>query len=154
MKCDLCDKNESKYKYFEVDSNTVKELHICEECARKKGIITQLNKSKTLSGRKKCKNCSLSFQEFKKDNKLGCKHCYDSFRNRLRMILRQIHPDVKHCGKEITKNPEIISVKNRIRKLQKKLEVKVQKEKYEEAVNLRDKIEEYQKELENLRGTQ
>lgn len=151
MKCDLCGDNDAKYKYYEVDAEGIREMNICNKCAHRKGIDfaprTQEQKVENI----KCKECGLSFKEFKKTNHLGCPECYNNFRSKLDSILLQTHPGIVHKGKKPVKNARLLSMKKEIRGLQETLEDYVKKEKYEEAVHIRDKIEKYQEELKSIR---
>lgn len=151
MKCEICGQNKAKYKYYEVDSDSVKELNICEDCALKKGIAVKETKGDFSSVKSRCSNCQTTFSEFKKSNMLGCPECYSAFKSKLDIILRQVHPGLKHEGKVPVRDTEIIDMKKEIRELKKKLDLFVKQEKFEEAVKLRDKIEKQEKKLESMR---
>jgi protein arginine kinase activator len=151
MKCDLCGNNEAKYKYYEVDSEGVREMNICSECAHRKGIDFSPRTQELKVDNIVCKNCNLSFKEYKKKNRLGCTECYINFRSKIDSILLQTHNSLIHKGKKPVKNAKLLSMKKEIRELQKTLEDSVKKEKYEEAVHIRDKIEKYQEELKSIR---
>jgi len=151
MKCDLCGKNEAKYKYYEVDSNSIRELNICDECAQKKGIDFASRKAQVEQENIECHGCGLSFKEFKENNLLGCPECYNSFRSKLKIIFKQMHPDTIHTGKELIKDVRVLNMKKEIRELQQQLQNYVAKEKYEEAVQIRDKIEKCQLEIKSLK---
>ncbi len=152
MKCDLCGKNEAKYKYYEVDSEGIRELHICNECAKKKGITFSSRVQQSKEENIKCLNCGLSFREFKKTSLLGCPECYSNFQSKLDVILMQIHPGTTHKGKTPVKDVRLLSMKKEIKELQKRLEDYVKNEKFEEAVRIRDTIEKCQAELKSIRG--
>ncbi|MCK4526562.1 UvrB/UvrC motif-containing protein [candidate division WOR-3 bacterium] len=150
MKCDLCGKNNAKYKYYEVNSNSIKELNICGECAKKKGIDFTLKVSKSPTKNIICPGCGLKFSSFKKNNRLGCSECYNAFHSKLKVIFKQIQPDITNRGKKPIKDVRVLSMKKELRELQRNLEDYVNMEKYEEAVQIRNKIEEYQQKLKSI----
>lgn len=152
MKCELCGMNNAKYKYYEVDSDKVHEINICEECAREKGVGGK-NKEDTLVDRSKvCPNCGLTFSEYKDSGNLGCVECYGIFYDEIKIFLKESQLGVLHKGKEPVNNTKILIVKKEILEMKKKLESYVEGEKFEEAVKLRDKIEERKEELKAIRG--
>lgn len=152
MKCELCGIDNAKYKYYEVDSDKVREINICEECAREKGIDGK-NKEETLADRNKvCPNCGLTFVEYKDSGSLGCIECYKIFNDEIKIFLKESQLGILHKGKEPVSNSKILIVKKEILEMKKKLESYVEGEKFEEAVKLRDKIEERKEELKSIRG--
>jgi len=151
MKCDLCNNKDAKYKYYEVDSDGVREMNICKECAQRKGIDFPSRTQQSNTENIECQSCGHSFKDFKETNHLGCPECYSNFRSKLDVILMQIHPGTTHKGKKPVKDGRLVSMKKEIRELQKMLEDYVKKEKYEEAVHIRNKIEKYQEELKSIR---
>jgi len=42
MRCGLCKKNEATIHYTEVINNKVQKIHLCEACARERGIDVEL----------------------------------------------------------------------------------------------------------------
>ncbi|MCE5230090.1 UvrB/UvrC motif-containing protein [bacterium] len=46
-----------------------------------------------------CKNCGLSFEDYRKNLLLGCSECYDSFHDYLVADLRRFHGDTRHVGR-------------------------------------------------------
>jgi protein arginine kinase activator len=152
MKCELCGINNAKYKYYEVDSDKVREINICEECAKEKGIDGK-NKEETRADRDKaCPNCGLTFIEYKDSGGLGCVGCYKIFNDEIKIFLKESQLGISHKGKEPVSNSKILIVKKEILEMKKKLESYVEGEKFEEAVKLRDKIEERKEELKSIRG--
>lgn len=172
MLCDMCHKNNSTVHLTEIIDNQVTELHLCEECARKKsaemeqhfGLADLLaglaDFGKSVADVKggeivKCKNCGLTFEDFKKIGRLGCSECYSAFKSNLEPLLKRIHGSTHHIGKApagkapgkmkvVTKAkakieaPELMQLKERLQKA-------IQLEEFEEAAKLRDKIRELEK---------
>ncbi|MEO0292689.1 MAG: UvrB/UvrC motif-containing protein [candidate division WOR-3 bacterium] len=152
MKCDLCGNNEAKFKYYEVDSDKVREMNICEGCAREKGIESKIEEEPIGEKNKVCGNCGLSFEEYNETKTLGCPDCYKTFNKWIKISLKKIQKDVVHRGKEAIRNSRIMDVKREIQELKRKLESFVESERFEEALKLRDEIEKRKKELKAIRG--
>lgn len=152
MKCDLCGAEGANYKYYEVYSDNVREINICEDCARKKGVDVKSREDSQVSKNKICPTCGLKFSEYRDYKQLGCVDCYKAFYENIQRYLKDTQLDIIHKGKEPVKNTKVLSVKKEISEMKRKLEVFVEKEKFEEAVELRDKIEERKEELKTIRG--
>lgn len=152
MKCDLCGADGAKFKYYEVYSDNVREINICEECARKKGVDVKNKDDSQVSKDKVCPTCGLTFDEYKDSNQLGCVDCYKTFYDQIQVHLKDSQLGLVHNGKEPVKNTKVLFVKKEILELKQKLENSVEEEKFEEAVELRDRIEERKKELRTIRG--
>jgi protein arginine kinase activator len=152
MKCELCGANNAKYKYYEVDSDTIREINICEQCAREKGVDIKNKEDSVVIENGICPACGLTLKEYKESNSLGCLECYKSFKDQIKASLKESQLGVLHKGKEPVGNSEVIFVKKEILEMKKKLDGYVENEKFEEAVKLRDKIEERKEELRSIRG--
>lgn len=152
MKCELCGKGEAKYKYYEVDSDTVREINICEKCAREKGIDFRKKEETSAGNNEVCPNCGLTFKEYKDSRSLGCVECYRAFSDRLKAFFTESQLGVAHKGKKPVRSTKILFVKKEILEMKRKLEGYVEDEKFEEAVKLRDKIEKRKEKLKTIRG--
>ena len=91
MLCDLCNKNQATVHLTEIIDEQMSELHLCEECARKKSIQMeqQFGLADLLAGLAefgkpeenadlaslKCANCGLTYKDFKRIGRLGCGEC-------------------------------------------------------------------------------
>lgn len=151
MKCDLCGANNAKYKYYEVDSDTVREINLCEKCAREKGIDIKGKADSEVIETGICSACGLTFKEFKVSGNLGCIECYNSFKDQIKAYLKEAQFGYVHKGKKPVSDSKVIVVKKQILEMKKKLDDYVEDEKFEEAVKLRDKIEERKEELKAIR---
>jgi len=151
MKCDLCGDDNAKYKYYEVNSDTVREINICEKCAREKGVDIKSKEEEVVMKVTICPNCGLTFNDFKDTRKLGCVDCYKNFDEQIRSFLTEFQLGLTHKGKEPVRNSKVILMKKEILEMKKELETYVEDEKFEEAVKLRDKIELRKKELKTMR---
>lgn len=94
---------------------------------------------------KRCPVCERSYAEFERSGKFGCDQCYDTFRDEIRALLRQIHSNSRHSGKIPSDSSEEIKKKRYCQDLKKQLEEAVRKEDYETAAKLHKEI----KSLEN-----
>jgi protein arginine kinase activator len=151
MKCDLCGNENAKYKYYEVNSDTVREINICEKCAREKGVDVKNKEESVVVKAAMCPNCGLTFIDFKDTRRLGCIDCYKNFREQIKAFLTEFQLGLTNKGKEPVKNSKVILMKKEILEMKKELENFVEDEKFEEAVQLRDKIESRKKELRAIR---
>lgn len=160
MVCDLCSKNQATVHLTEIIDDQMSELHLCEECARKKSLQMeqQFGLADLLAGLAefakpgeeveaagmKCLNCGLTYAEFKKIGRLGCSQCYLAFNKYLMPLLRKIHGSSRHTGKMLSG----VSAKPRkrgkvgIAELRTMLQQAIANEEFEEAARLRDKIRE------------
>ena len=161
MLCQICGEREATVHYTEIIDNKAVELHLCEDCARKKEIIDQsgnfsmadfvkglagfvetANKEKDL----KCNNCGLLFSDFRKTGRLGCSRCYEAFQTELEPLIKRIHGSTKHVGSIMpAKHAKETQTSSKIEKLKMKMEKAVQQEAFEQAAKIRDQIRELEK---------
>jgi len=91
-----------------------------------------------------CPNCALTFEEFRKEGRLGCGSCYDAFEAPLKLILFRIHGDAEgiHRGHRPGQPAEGSrgEIRIRINQLQRQMLAAVEAEAYERAAGLRDQI--------------
>ncbi|MFH1338940.1 MAG: UvrB/UvrC motif-containing protein [Candidatus Omnitrophota bacterium] len=161
MLCDLCNKNQATVHLTEIIDDQMSELHLCEECARKKSIQMeqQFGLADLLAGLAeftkpeeeseaasvKCANCGLSYRDFKKIGRLGCSECYSGFSKYLMPLVKKIHGSARHVGKTPQKAVAKIEEQVDIGELRVRLQRAIEKEEFEEAARLRDKIRELEK---------
>ncbi len=170
MKCDICGKNEATVHLTEIVDNKMTKLHLCEECARKKGTEMEehFGLSDLLAGladfggqvapekevKVKCPKCGMTYQDFKKSGRLGCADCYTTFEKNLTSLIKRIHGSTQHFGKapsraaKVTKITPIPKRKKKLESLEElksRLQRAVKLEEFEEAARLRDKIRQLEK---------
>ncbi len=158
MLCDICHKNIATVHLTEIVNDNVVEMHICQNCAHSKAqeLSGQLNVSDFLSGfigvepkssehLAECSKCGLSYEEFRKRGRLGCAHCYVTFRKHLLPLLKKIHSSIRHAGKVPLGLDKKAANELDIKELRKLLDRAIQLEEYEEAAKLRDEIKKLQK---------
>ncbi len=143
------------------NKESYQELHFCEECAQK--YIQEENPEKTAkinelesvsskniedleeTSTKVCCACGMQFSAFRNMGRLGCPNDYTEFREELLPFLENIHGETKHCGKFPSRFGNNKNIQKEIDFLRKQLQTSIQRENYEEAAAIRDKI----KSLEN-----
>lgn len=97
-----------------------------------------------------CKKCGMTYSEFLKEGRFGCAECYESFRKALEKSLRNIQGSDTHTGKRPkgfeTKTEKLVKELPEIDKLSIKLQDAIEKEEFEEAARIRDRIRQLKKE--------
>jgi protein arginine kinase activator len=164
MQCQKCKQNSATIHLTEIHNGERQEMHLCPACAEQEGVAIKnqvpLNEllSTLLSAQSDsdaqqainagsaeeliCNSCGMTFEQFKQEALLGCENDYEAFKKPLKIIIDKAHNgNMEHTGKVPSKAPEDTQVQVRIMDLQKQLQEAVQKEDYELAAELRDKIE-------------
>lgn len=175
MLCERCGERPAVVHITEVINNKKREMHLCQVCAQEVkpqgftfspqgfAFSPQLNLHNFLSGLldfnveaempgdaglvDRCEHCGLLEEKFIKSGLLGCSHCYESFGNRLRPLLRRIHGTDRHAGKVPKRTGGKARLDMEIRELKSKLREAVAREEFERAAELRDKIRNLEKRL-------
>ena len=171
MVCDVCNKKDATVHLTEIIDNKITKLHLCEDCARKKGAEMEehFGLSDLLAGladfeskampkkevKTKCPKCGMVYDDFKKAGRLGCAECYNVFSDNLKPLIKRIHGSVEHYGKTpISRSEAKVSPKKEVKKkkvadnieeLKDQLQRAVKMEEFEEAARIRDKIREMEK---------
>ena len=162
MICQVCGKNESTVEFTEIIDDEVKQLHLCDGCAKEKGIEMEQNFSISdllagISGlgekpsdeelSVKCGKCGMTFEDFQKIGRLGCGECYGAFRKNLLPLLKRIHGSARHIGKSPKEIDETDGKKkiSEAQELRQKLQRAIDMEEFEEAARLRDRIRSLEK---------
>ena len=169
MLCENCNKNEANVKYTQIINGEKKEMFLCESCAKKLGINNMnfdmpINLSNFFgdflgeyeetpfahqllgTNELKCKDCNMTYEEFKNTGKMGCANCYETFSNKIDPLLKRLHGSTKYVGrKSNSKKEEIITSKKgdnveELESLKEKITTLIKEEKYEEAAKVRDEI--------------
>ncbi len=89
-----------------------------------------------------CPNCYSTYNEYRETGKLGCSRCYEVFEKQLKPILKNIYGYEEYIGKTPKKDNSHIYISKEIRILKEDLNRAVEKEEYEKAADIRDKIKE------------
>ena len=157
MKCDLCGCKKATVHLTEIIDDQMTEMHLCEECAQQKSAhmeqqfglaglmagLADFNKPVKDVKEEKivCSQCGISYDDFREFGRLGCGQCYDAFKDNLSGLLKKIHGSNQHEGKTPiripqTKKKELESLQG----LKDLLAQAIEREDFEKAVELRDKI--------------
>lgn len=159
MLCNICHKNEATVHLTEIIDNQITELHLCEECARKKGAqmeqhfgladllagLADLGQQFEVVGKTetKCPNCGLTYEDFRRIGRLGCSECYQVFKDSLGVLLKRIHGSTQHLGRTPVSKPgkeKEVKKESEVDVLRAQLQRAIKMEEFEEAARLRDKI--------------
>ncbi|MFH1855803.1 MAG: UvrB/UvrC motif-containing protein [Candidatus Omnitrophota bacterium] len=161
MLCEICGKRKATVHITESINDKTIEMHICEKCAAEKGVIeteafgmsdllaglagfgTGL-KTKKLEKTEVCPKCGMTFEDFKKTGRFGCAVCYETFKGAILPLLQRIHGSAHHFGKFPVGVLGEERKESMLEELQNKLKTAIEKEEFEEAARLRDKIKELQ----------
>ena len=147
--CEKCGKNESTFFYQEMKNGAKKEMHLCSHCAKamqlsSEEFFTPFSLFSPFGGRKyeeekTCSRCGMTLSEIQKKGKFGCSECYDTFSKKLDLtpfIGKGYEGNIpKNSGENETKEPP-----SPLASLKEELKKALEKEEYEKAAILRDKI--------------
>lgn len=166
MKCDMCGKEGATVHLTEITNGNVKKLHLCEECAKEKseemqshfGLTDLLSSlmdfepamSESMvkeSTAIKCSQCGMTFYDFQKNGRLGCGKCYEVFQKKLADLLRKIHGSDRHVGKTPYKVEKKGMNAEDLARMREEMKELIEKEEFEKAAVLRDRIKELEREL-------
>jgi protein arginine kinase activator len=157
MLCNLCGKHNATIYFKGIVNNQAIKLHLCESCAKKKGMVFPFGKSIFSLGNvvasladasragaslfgATCKGCGLSYAEFKETSQLGCSQCYTTFSSLIGPLLKQIHGSTQHVGKTSRRTVRLGSNMQELAQMKLELREAVQSEQFEKAAELRDQI--------------
>ena len=157
MKCQSCGENEATVHWTEIGEDASKvERHLCEACAQSQnvpvkkpmslsGILQQLLQQKMAqefgkTAKAACPSCGMSFIEFRSSGRLGCPNDYEVFSEALQPMLERLQDGVRHCGKVPESAGRDLKKQNALVRLRRELERAVQREDYEKAAEIRDRI--------------
>jgi len=161
MLCQNCKTKEATFFYEEDVNGTHKSIALCSDCAQKSGIENTIQTNNigfftdlenqflnsfypfnqpSLSDKKKCPVCGLTFNELAKLGKVGCTECYKTFEKELKNTILSYHGNNKYIqeNKNITINND--KKTTNIDTLTKSLQQAIENEDYETAAKLRDEI--------------
>ena len=167
--CQSCQKRQATVHLTEIINQSVtQELHLCEECARTKGVVSKfaisppallaltgevMKAAKAAHGKAKeeasgeaaasatpCPACGSTFADFRNKGRLGCSHDYTAFRESLLPILEKIHHTTQHRGKMPRHHAPPPNMQRIVADLERELERCVGAEQFERAAQIRDQI--------------
>ena len=159
MLCDHCLKNPATVHMTTFVNGQVKAVHLCSPCAaKKKGtvVVPWFSFNDFLSAfydeeeatNVVCDGCGTTLASFKKEGRLGCARCYQTFESSILPVLKSIHMNTQHTGKrpgervivQPGKEAAVSEAQQRREQLKKELREAIVVENFEEAARLRDEI--------------
>jgi protein arginine kinase activator len=155
VKCQDCEQTATVH-LTEIVNGKKKEKHFCQECAEKQELLKQqeMNLTAILQSvigqhvggqtdelsRLTCPSCGIKYMEFKAAGRCGCPLDYQVFRQPLLPLLERIHRGVRHVGKVPPHAVQHAALQEELRDLRQQLRSAVEREAYEDAARLRDRI--------------
>lgn len=160
MKCQHCDKTATFHITELTDPDGPAVLHLCEEHARtffnqegtshpataltnllsKQLKLEKISEELSAVDMKQCPMCGITFAEFRKGGRLGCPYDYIAFEEDLEPLLVNIHGATGHSGK-VPHNLAGTPLRQfRLKELKEEMKEAIEKEQYEVAGKLRDRI--------------
>ncbi|NLB35251.1 MAG: hypothetical protein GX817_05495 [Elusimicrobia bacterium] len=158
MLCDACGKNQANVFIKKLVNGLLKEESLCSSCAAEKAgfsidlgelkeglfsnisdMIAGFSDISILDESEKippCSVCGLTYRDFQSKGRLGCGECYNSFESKLTPLMTRLQGSVQHAGK----SPPGIKEVNEKKKLKNELKIAIEKEEYERAAVIRDRI--------------
>ena len=155
MKCENCNDREATVHYTEIEGNEKREIHLCEECYREKlmpvqkvldvadllkGLLQGAMKEQGAAAKAICPTCGISLAEFRSAGRLGCPNDYHVFSEAIGPLIKKLQHDDRHVGKVPSHAGAALERENKLIRLRRELERAVQREEYEKAATLRDRI--------------
>lgn len=158
MLCEVCRENDVVITLTEIDGNGVRQVRLCEQCAAERGVQTSVSAPKPAIGdflqsvqqhvpssqadSVRCSFCASTLRDFRQTGRLGCPYCYTAFEQSLRDLLRKVHGNAQHRGREYAHAPTALEAPppasaDRIRE---RLEHAIRNEEFELAASLRDQL--------------
>ena len=159
MLCHSCNKKQASLSYTEIRAGQARHKMLCEECALSQGLLSpmeaaiaglsdlltqlmiELTDTTVDQPEISCSRCGISFSKFQKTGRLGCPGCYRAFASQLDPLILRIQQSERHLGK-----PAKIPTEHQpptmeqARMLKRQLSAAVEKEEFELAASLRDRL--------------
>lgn len=176
MECQECHERPATLHFTKIVNGEKTEIHLCEKCAQEKGEMFQggdafsinhllsgiLNFEQPVSGKTahttpfqeeaRCEKCGLTYHEFTRIGRFGCSNCYHTFNDKLDPILKRVHSgNTLHAGKIPKRIGGTLHLKKEIDALKQQLRDFVQREEFEKAAEIRDKIRSLEKRMADQR---
>jgi len=168
MLCEICKKNPATIHLQEIRNGKKKEMHLCAECAAKKGgkldmgsfnlgeVLFNLEKIAQSAAEERkdaapnstprivCPQCGWTVEKIRQSGgRLGCPACYHTFRELIQNAVSEVHRGRIHVGKHpgdpAERDAKAITALE-IREIEQELKAAVAEENYERAALLRDRI--------------
>jgi len=156
LRCEICKKRRATVHLTDlVAEGEKRELHLCEECAEKKGVAIRaqettvadiLTKQRSQFAKVTCPACGVSYGDFLTSGRLGCGNDYNVFNKALTPFLEKVQGSSQHTGKVPSRVGEDVVKTNELIRLRQELRQAVEREEYEKAAEVRDRIQSLERE--------
>lgn len=166
MKCKFCDEEATIY-YTQIVEGQMKKICLCVSCAQQQGIMNpedftmadilmeglpqQKMMTTTVKSTEQCERCGFTLKDLKKVGRLGCSHCYETFRGEILPMLEKMHKGMVHVGRAPEGMLNVKLVQKKLEDSHQSLKQAIAEEKFEKAANLRDEIKQIEVELQRIR---
>lgn len=163
MRCELCNKKNATVHLTEIVQSQKKELHLCDVCARKQGIVQKITASpfellSKLAAPKQskegkqfaaltCDQCGLTYEEFRSRGRFGCSNDVKAFEPGLLPLLEKIHGATRHTGRVPGQASESVKIQEQLASLRRDLQESKRAEDYERCAQIRDQISELEEKM-------
>ena len=165
MLCEMCGKAPATFFFRQTKNGHTIEKNLCADCAKKQGLASEflpfgagsdanddffgnlfgsfLEEKPKIVETETCPKCGMTLSELFHNGKVGCDRCYTVFRSALMPTISKIH------GAEASDAPKREpTADEKINALREELKIAVEKQEYEDAAVLRDRIRMLEKEQE------
>jgi protein arginine kinase activator len=158
--CQVCKKREATVFLTQIINGNKTDLMMCRQCAGEgykidlNTLISGLlgldweNEGAGSATEISCDRCGMTVDEFNRTGKMGCSHCYDVFREPMKVLLKRIQGNTRHQGKIPDRYAAAHAAEMEVERLQQELKECIRVENYERAAVIRDRI----RQLEAERG--
>lgn len=101
-----------------------------------------------------CPNCKWPLKALRQTGRVGCPECYNIFRDVIMSALENMHRGKLHVGKKpgVPSTDKSSNLMLELMNLQKELDELVQREEYEKAAEIRDKINSLKEKMNSTKG--
>lgn len=165
MNCQKCQQRAANVHITQFINGEKHETHLCEQCAQSAkigmdfpqmpmknlknllGFLTQVQGTDKKRPEVFCPNCQAPYSRIYETGCVSCSHCYEYFSSEMESVLKKIHGANRHCGKIPARLGASFSLKREIEDLKVELRRAVEREEYEKAAGLRDRIKSLEEKL-------
>ena len=156
MPCQKCKKREAtRHESVRAEDGSWTEIHLCDQCAEKSDVTLLTPASlvqaliegaaalepRSAGAGRTCPDCGITYAEFRAMGRLGCPRDYEVFLGEMVPLLERIHHGgSQHIGKSPASTDGRSEAERELIGLRRALAEAVQREQYEEAARIRDRI--------------
>jgi protein arginine kinase activator len=157
MLCDVCRERDATVTLTHAVKGEVNVLHLCQLRADR-GIETSVTtplknmiadylpavQAQAVAAQVealRCAFCGMTLADFRESGRLGCASCYTTFDPSLRALLRRVHGNARHVGRQYeSPPPDLLHEVTALGELRERLRRAIAQEEFEQAAQLRDQI--------------